>query len=410
MVLKRRLPWVVAIVLAAAGLLFLRGGGDEYTVDVVMPSATNLVPGSPVKIDGFDAGKVRDLQVKGGKAVVTVGVSEDFAPLHDGTSAQISWKALLGERILELQPGADKNAEIPSGGLLKGTSDRVELDQVLAALDPTTRKRLNTLLASLDSTLDGSQDDLSRTLAQAGPAVQAVGEVVRAVGDDGPAIRNLVKQLDAMTQVVAGRQDEVASTVSSFSTMVSQVAAQRSALQEGIDELPETLKAARSTLDEVPSTVDEAKPLVDDLAPAAQRLPGLVKYLQPVMQDLQPAVASLRPTLQSLQSLLGVTPGLLDETHETLPGLNDAADSAAPALGFLRPYMPELAGWLSNWASAAGNYDSNGHYMRTVIQEGASSVNVNPGIMPPGITRDAQRDPGENEGQSWTDATGSGLR
>ena len=41
---------------------------------------------------------------------------------------------------------------------------------------------------------------------------------------------------------------------------------------------------------------------------------------------------------------------------------------------FLRPYTPEVVGWLSNWASFAGNYDSNGHYARFHILAGLESI------------------------------------
>lgn len=399
----------------AAALLAVAAVGtakatDDYSVQVVLPSATNLVPGSPVKIDGFDAGKVSHLEVRDGKAVVTVNVSDDFAPLHDGTTARISWKALLGERVLDLSPGEDGAAELPDGAIIKGATDRVELDQVLAALDEKTRKELKGLIVRLDASLDGSESDLSHTLAAAGPSLEALGQVLSAVGEDGAAIRNLVTRTADMAETVASRDQEVRGAIDGFSSGMDAVSTRQEELSAALGELPETLRQARKTLGNVPETVDVAQPLLDDLKPAVARLPGVAKELAPVLIDLRPVAAQLRPTLEALAPLLRVTPGLLDKTHSVLPQTEDALASLAPAIDFLRPYTPELVGWLSNWGGAAANYDSNGHYLRAFIQFGASSLNINPGIMPPGITNQHQRLPGQNEDQPWTDANGSELR
>src|SRR6266545_2690082 len=176
------MPKVVALLGAGAlalGALTFAMKDDGYQIDVVMPAATNLVPGSVVQVNGADAGTVKSLEARDGKAVVGLELNDDFAPLHDGTTARISWKATLGERIVDLAPGPDANADLPSGALIEGTVDRVELDQVLAALDGPTRARLQSLLARLDTTLSGSEADLQSTLQSAGPAVQALGEVLR---------------------------------------------------------------------------------------------------------------------------------------------------------------------------------------------------------------------------------------
>lgn len=406
---------VVAVVLAlgliaGVGSLLMKGDDEDYTLEVVMPAATNLVGGSPVQISGEDAGQVTELEARDGKAIITVALKDEFAPLHDGTTARISWKATMGERIVDLEPGKDSNTELRDGALVEGTTDRVELDQVLATLDAPTRKKVQSLVGNLSATMDGSEKDIRNTVQAAGPAVQTLGEVLKALGTDGPAIRSLVTRMNKLTQVLAKRDDEVSGTVTRLSDTAETIGAHREALAAALRELPGTLETADSTLTKVPSTVDAALPLLEDVAPAAARLPGVAKELSPVLRDLRPAVAELRPTLRSLQELLGTTPGLLESLGSVVPQADQAVESLSPVLAHLRPYTPELAGWLSNWGSAASNYDSNGHYLRAFITEGTTSINHNPGIMPPGITRQKTRYPGESEGQRWVDAHGGELR
>jgi len=394
-------------VVVVGGVLAL---DDDYTVQVVMPAATNLVPGSSVQIDGEKVGKVEELDSRDGKAVVTISLNEDSAPLHDGTTARIAWKATLGERILELRPGADSNPELRTGALVEGTVDRVELDQVLAALDRPTRARLQSLLARLDDTFSGNEQDLRETMTTAGPTVLALGEVLRAVGEDGPAIRSLVTRLRDLTETAASRSSNISSTVDQFASTVDTVADERESLQSLLAALPGTIQAADTTLEKVPGAVDEAVPLLQDLQPGVARLPEVARRLSPVLRDLRPTVAELRPTLAALDELLGQTPGLLAALESVAPQLGTAGDDLVPVLAHLRPYTPEAAGWLSNWASGACNYDGNGHYLRAFAQEGGTSLTHNPGVMPPGVVNQHTRLPGEAENQPWTDAFGSELR
>lgn len=405
-----------ALLLLAAGALVaatvgvVKAADDDYTLAVVLPAATNLVPGSEVEIHGASAGRVKSLETRDGKAVVTVALTDDYAPLHDGTTARVSYKALLGERILELMPGKSEANTLRNGALVEGAVDRVELDQVLAALDKPTRLRLQSLLDRLSGTLDGKEDDVRSTLQTLGPAVQALGQVLEAVGTDGPSIRKLVTRLSHLVTTLDQHDSDVRSTVSGLTKATRTIAANREQLGKALADLPETLRTARATLGDVPDTVDKAGPLLRALQPGVAQLPGVSQQLEPVLRDLRPTIAALRPTLSSVRTLLGATPRLLDGADSVLPHVDQVLGDAGPALTYLRPYTPELMGWLSNWGSAAANYDSNGHYLRAFIEEGGTSLVNNPGVLPPGVTQHLTRLPGESEGQPWTDAHGSEMQ
>ncbi|SFB53461.1 phospholipid/cholesterol/gamma-HCH transport system substrate-binding protein [Amycolatopsis marina] len=408
----RRIPLLVlAVAAVAAAAVLVAPSDDEYPANVVLPSATGLIAGSKVLVNGFDAGSVDKVSIKDGRALVTMKLTKDFAPLHSGASASIVWKAVLGERQLDVRDGPKTNPVIPAGGTLDGkVSDPVEMDKVLDALDPDTRAHLSSLVRGLDRTVAGNEHDLQQTVRKAGPTLQALGEVLRAVGSDGPAIKELVERMNDMVTTLVNRDQQVRLIVSGLSNATGVVAQQRDQLRAALRKLPATLGTADQTLAAVPGTVDKVVPLLDDLRPATDRLPAVARNLRPVLADLRPTVAQLRPTLGSLGTLLQFTPGLLDSAHGALPGTDSAVASLTPALNFLRPYTPEVVGWLSNWGSSAANYDSNGHYMRVNIPAGMSSFVNNPGVMPPGMVSDPFPAPGAIAGQPWTDAFGSGVR
>ncbi|WP_116200537.1 MlaD family protein [Amycolatopsis circi] len=400
---------VAAAVLAAAGWTWAK---PDYTVGVLLGSATNVVKGGSVLINGFPSGSVADISVRDGKAYVQLALDGDHVPLHAGAKVTVAWKALLGERLVEVHDGPESNATIPSGGMLTGTMDQpMELDQVLNALDPATRAHLSSLVNGLNSTVSGNEQNIQATVKSAGPALTSLGAVLKALGSDGPAIKNLVTTLDQMTGTLAARDKDVRGVLDDLSRTTALTAQQHQQLSAALQKLPAVIDKANGTLGDVPGVADKAVPLLQDLQPATEKLPSVAKNLKPVFQDLRPLVAELRPTLDSAKTLLGYTPGLLDQAHAVVPGATSAVNYLQPAFQFLRPYTPEVASYFSLWGSAFANYDANGHYARIFgPQVGATSLNNNPGVTPPGVRQDPYPLPGAAGNQPWADAFGSQPR
>lgn len=406
----RTLPIIGALVLAV-GLSGAAVVADDYEVKFVLPSAAQLINGSPVWIKGREVGEVSDLSVEDGKAIVTASVSDDHAPLHEGTTTRVEWKTALGERVVTIYPGPAKHAELPSGALYEAKSTQIEVDQVFAALDKPTRQRIKSLLAGLRDTTAGREQEMKKSIRTAGPTVQALGEVLAAVGRDGPAIRRLVTEMHQLIGPLAKRQDEVAEVVDDLTEFTGTMAAKHRDLRDGLAELPPTLDTVRKTLDKLPPASDAATHLLDDLRPAMNRLPSVARNLSPVLTDLRPTVARLRPTLVAMAELLRFTPGFMDTTHDTVPPAGRLMDRAGPAVKFLRPYTPELVGWFHNWGQNFAGYDSQGHVWGVgLAQAGPLSFHEQTGEAPPVMKVDREPAPGSAVGQPWTDANGSRMR
>lgn len=406
---KAVLP-TLGIVLAAGGYMWATSD-SSYTVSAVFPNAANLFVGSKVVDEGYDAGSVKSISVRNGQALVTMSIDHEFGPLHSGAKAQVVWKAVLGERLVQITDGPSNGTPLADGAMLAGVQQEpVELDTVLSALDAPTREHVASLVNRLQATISGREGDVNSTLASAGPAIEQLGNVLNDVNTDGAAINEIVNQVNATLQIIQSRDQAVKTVVSALADASQTVAAQQQAMGQTLSELPPVLQSATSTLNRVPNTVSTALPLLRDLGPVTGQLRETSANLRPVLTDLRPTIAQLRPTLASLSTLLGETPGLLNTANTTVPGINQALTSLNPVLDFLRPYTPEIAGWATNWGSAGGNYDSNGHYVRFQILAGADSV-IGPGATAgPGVVQNLTPAPGEPVGQPWTDAAGSGMQ
>jgi phospholipid/cholesterol/gamma-HCH transport system substrate-binding protein len=392
--------------------VFLSWPRESYSVRVVMTSAENLAVGGKVWINGFDSGWVEGIEAKDGKAIVTAGIAPDQAPLHAGTTGRIQWYAALGERILTLYPGPASNPEIPNGGLIDAPSDQVEVDQVLAALDAPTRERLSGLIHSVHDTTAGKEQDIAATLRAAGPTVQSAGQIFDAIGRDGPAIHEFVQQLQQMIAVTARQQGDISGTVQSLNSFAGSVATQQQQLSDTLHELPATLRTTNDTLQAVPPAADSATDMLRDLRGATRRLPGISDDLAPVVRDLRPTVRELGPTLRALSDFLDYSPRLLDDTHTVLPEARRFVKGYDPAISFLRPYTPELVGWIQNWGKDFAAYDSQGHMWAAIVGEATTqAIDETPTALPPTKSLGKPK-PGDVVNQPWNDpdATGEPVR
>lgn len=407
--MPRKFVWLIAgaVVLAVAGFTL---GGSNYQAKIIMPDAAELASGSPVWINGRTVGQIDSLAVNNGQAVVTVSLDGAVAPLHDGTTSRVEWISAVGERVLTLYPGSANNPEIPSGGYVKGASAQAEVDQVLQTLDGPTRAKLNTLISEAQAALSGHETATQQTIQAAGAAAGALGQVLARVGQDGPAIRALVTQLQQVTQAAAGRSSQVSDIVNRLDGLMSSLASQQQQVASTIQALPSTLATAKQTLDKVPFAATAATGLLNSLQPATSRLPSVSANLAPLLTDVRPTVAQLLPLMQSASVLLRGTPGMLDSSHAVLPSASTLLTQLQPVLDFLRPYTPDGVGGLTNWGQAYAAYDGSGHTWAGLLAPGVNAFNESPIPLP--TSRQANRTPapGTAGGQPWTDATGSTIR
>lgn len=383
---------------------------NDYQVSVVLPNANNIIKGGSVMREGYRAGSVKSIEVVDGKAKLLLDLDDGFGKLHEGVRADIAWKGTIGERLITLTDGPRTNAEIPSGALLTDVaSEPVEMAEVLSSLDAPTRKNLNTLIKNINATTSGHEKDMQAALKTSGPAVEQLGAMLGDLGADGEAISQILTQSNRTMGILADRQRTLSQVVADLSGMSENVVTRRKELGKTLETLPDVLEEGEKTFDVVPDAVDETIPLLEDLEPASEQLAETSKNLEPVLQDLRPAVQDLRPALGSLAKLLNETPAMMDAGTATFPDIDKALKGSQPAVDFLRPYTPEIVGWLSNWASQAGNYDSNGHYSRFGILHGAESVipAVSKGA---GVTQNLEPKPGDPVEQPWEDAYGDGVR
>lgn len=366
-------PLVLAVAIAVAAWVLLGGGDGSVKLHARFENAGQLVKGAEVRIAGRRVGKIGDITLAdNGQADVAFTVTDGAVlPLHEGTHATIRLpgQASVAGRIIELTPGPDAAPRLQDGAVL-GTSDTtgiVDIDAVLNALDPATRRDVRGIVAEAASVFAGSgARSFNGMLAEFNPAVAQLRGVATELGDSRRSLQRVLRASATVTHALAVRRDDLVGAVASTGQVVSTLASQRRALAETLDAAPPALARVRGTLQDLRRTVSRLRPTLRLAVPATVALRGLLRVGGP-------ALRRTAPVLDQAASLAPATTRALRAVAKTAPGLTAALSAAAPVVKRAMPILRGLRyygadfvlGLFSGLAgNATANYDANGHYGR----------------------------------------------
>ncbi len=364
----KRLPWA-----------------GDWEVRAVFHSANELHSQSPVRIAGVDVGKVKRVERgPGGTALVTMAIEDGGRPLHRDATAKIRPRIFLeGNFFVDLRPGTPRGGEMPEGGVipLSRTAVPVQLDEVLSALNASTRAQTQDLVREYAAALDrGGAEALNRGYAHWPGAFAGTAATAEALRGRRPHdLSELVAAAAAVSSTLAERRVELAELISSFNRTLGALAANEDDVAAGVRALaallrtsPEALRAIddsvpavraftarlRPSLREAPETLDLAIPLLVQLRGllAPGELPGLVGDLRPAVRSL----TRLEPRLAALFDLVGPVSECV--VRNALPTLNSKVDDGKHSTG--QPAWQELLHGAVGLASASQNFDGNGPAVR----------------------------------------------
>jgi phospholipid/cholesterol/gamma-HCH transport system substrate-binding protein len=102
------------------------------------------------------------------------------------------------------------------------------------------------------------------------------------------------------------------------------------------------------------------------------------------VHDARPTIGDLRTLVRrdgannDLTDLLNKAPALEKAAKPSFAHSITALQKATPVIKFLRPYTPDLVGWLRDFGEGSANYDANGHFARIQPIFNAYSFEDNP--------------------------------
>jgi phospholipid/cholesterol/gamma-HCH transport system substrate-binding protein len=362
----------VAVVVVA---IILLTGGSQHTYHLLFQNAGQLVKDDDVQVGGRRVGSVRKIELTNNNlARITIAVDNDFAPLHEGTTAIIRATTLSGvaNRYIALTPGPNSNRKLEDGDTLgtDKTTAPVDLDQLFDTLDPKTRKGLQRVIQGTATQYQGQAKNIQKAAKYFSPALSTSSRLVNELDRDSQTFQDFVVNSSRTVTAIASRRDDLANLVTNANTTAAAIGSENVALARALGILPGTLRQANTTFVNLRSTLDDLDLLVNASKPVAPKLAPFFRALRPLVHDARPTIRDLRKLItrkgpnNDLIELLRKAPKLERTAKPVFAHSITALNKTQPVVKFIRPYSADLVGWFRDFGQGAANYDANGHYAR----------------------------------------------
>jgi phospholipid/cholesterol/gamma-HCH transport system substrate-binding protein len=380
-----RIAAILALVAATLVLflVLLNPAGSSYTVTAKFQNASQLVKGNPVKVAGVSAGTIKEIKLgDDGQAEVELEVSEDYAPLEQGTHATIRSSSLSGiaNRYVDLSlPPTEEEAEaIGDGGVIEqlNTTSEVDLDQLFNALDEPTVAGLKSVIKGFARSYDGVGEQANRGFHYLNPFLSTSRRVFGELNSDKRALESLIVDGASLTEALASRSGDLEALVGNLNGMLGTIGAREAKLASAIGQLPGFMRQFNTTAVNLRAALDDVDPLITASRPVARKLRPFARKLRGFARDSVPTIKGLDgivkrkgaandlielTRLQVPLGEIGVGPVSRNGAQRdgALPASAQALEDGLPILSFFRPYAPELVGWFDDFGHS-GVTDANG--------------------------------------------------
>ena len=279
MISKNLITGIVIALLIVGGVVIAalapKAFGPAYTqMQMSFPTADGLVSGSDVLEAGATIGFISDIQPqRDNTALVTVQIADSHWPVHQGASASIRPKSLLGEKYIDLHDGAASAVAYDTSKTLTASSDAVpvELDQFINSLDPATRSAAQALLSDLGAGVAGRGTDLNTAIANGRADLAHLAVTGQTLANRDPELDRILVSLDTLLS-----QQTTPAQLTQLSQLITNSQQTLNAIQTQQGSFGRSFTDAQATLTELNTAVDSAVPSLQGTLSTAPDLLGKV--------------------------------------------------------------------------------------------------------------------------------------
>jgi phospholipid/cholesterol/gamma-HCH transport system substrate-binding protein len=286
-----------------------------FRLKAVFATAVNIHAKSPVRIAGVNVGKVSSIERQGDTGLVSMEIESRGLPIHSDATLKIRPRIFLeGNWFVELQPGSPSAKTLSSGATIPvtQTSDPVQIDQVLDALNTDTRANLQNFLAGYGDGLtrkptaaDNAEQDpdvrglnaaqaLNKAYQRAPSALRGSAIINQALaGTEEHDLSKLVASIGKVTAALNVHEQQLSEWIPNFDAFFHSFAAQSSSLSAAVARLPGALHSTNHALASLDAAFPSVRSFALDIIPGVRQTPATVSAALPWIEQVQ---ASLAPS------------------------------------------------------------------------------------------------------------------
>lgn len=303
-------------------------GRDEFILKGEFQTAQSVTPGQGQTVDiaGVQVGEISNVELKNGRAVVTMRLQKRYGEVYSNATMLLRPKTGLKDMVVELDPGTRAGGtRLLNGDTLpvSNTNPDVNFDEILAVLDKDTRTYVQLLLNGASVGLNGNGDDLGQVFRRFDPLASDAKKATELLVERRKNIKRSITNFGKFTAALSRSDAELQRFVDSSQAVFRRFANQSANLERTLVEFPSTLRQTQSALAATDAFASEAGPALEALRPFARALgpaqraarpffvettPIFRDQLGPFTRAATPVIRTLRPTARDLAA---ATPDLV---------------------------------------------------------------------------------------------------
>jgi phospholipid/cholesterol/gamma-HCH transport system substrate-binding protein len=236
----------------------------------LIPSASGLIKNSAVKSAGIAVGTIKNISLQDGKARIDIAISSDV-PLTSSAAIEIRSNGILGDRYVEVYPGAMSDPRLGDGEQILIVKERGSLDSVMSSVGEVT-----------DSLKDVAVS-LKEAVSEDGTRKHVLGRIVK-------NIEILTQDLSEMT---SANKDKI-------SDIIDQVHDITATLDELVND--ESEKGFKHTWKNAMTRIDSSLKNIDEITGKVNRGEGTIGKLindESTVEELNSAIVGVNSIFDS---------------------------------------------------------------------------------------------------------------
>jgi phospholipid/cholesterol/gamma-HCH transport system substrate-binding protein len=272
-------------------------------IEMELSNAQAVQPGQgqTVRVAGVEVGRIADVKVEDGVAVVSLEIKPEYKDLIRGdATALLRPKTALKDMFVEVDPG--RGEPVPEGGRItvENTLPDIDPDEIYSALDADTRPYLKLLVVGAGKGLDHRGDDLREVFRRLEPIHRDLARVTRATARRREALKELIHDYGLLMTELGSHPQDLRRLVTASRTVFDALANEDAEITESVARLPGSLNASARALRNVREFAPVLRSSLESLRTPIRKLDETNEAVTPFLRQTEPAIRTeIRPFVRA---------------------------------------------------------------------------------------------------------------
>ncbi|MFZ6016580.1 MAG: MlaD family protein [Nitrospirota bacterium] len=361
-----KVGFFAVIVIGILAFMTFRVGGLEwikkegYIVYVYFKNIAGLDEKTKVKIAGVDAGVIKKIELKEGRARLTIRINRGIQ-LFSNASASIKATGLLGDKYLEIKTGSAQPV-LKDGDTIKNVVEIVDLDDMIRNLSDVSAN-INTLAISLNEAL-GTE------------------EAKRSLKETVLNLRDITANLNQTITVNDQKMRTVLDNINSITASINEL----------VDRNKEPFTTTLTNMREFSGTLRSDGPdLIANLNKATRELKAMVEENRPSIKSAVESIDDIAKQINKGEGTIGML--VKDKRlYEAISKAAEGVDKPLSAVERLRTFLTFQAEYLTKPKDGKGYFyvtlqpRPDKYYILGVVGDPVGKVTTTETTTTPGTT------------------------